>query len=83
MAFVYILQSQTSGRCYIGSTNDLSRRLAEHHGNHSPSTRGRGPWSLVYQETLPTLTEARRRELVIKRWQSARLIEKLIDSRKG
>jgi len=29
MAFVYILQSQTSGRYYVGSTSDLDRRLPE------------------------------------------------------
>ena len=83
MAFVYILQSQSSGRNYIGSTNDLDRRLSEHHRNHTPSTRGRGPWILVHQETFPTLPDARRREFEIKRWKSAKLVRELIDSRKG
>jgi len=50
VAFVYVLQSRASGRFYIGSTSDLSRRLAEHARRHSPYTRDRGPWELVYQE---------------------------------
>jgi len=49
-AFLYILQSQTSGKFYVGSTDDLDRRLSEHARNYTPSTRGRGPWTLVHKE---------------------------------
>ncbi|MBI3669252.1 MAG: GIY-YIG nuclease family protein [Acidobacteria bacterium] len=42
MASVYILQSHSSGRYYVGSTNDLSRRLSEQDRAHSQATRGRG-----------------------------------------
>jgi len=83
MAFVYILQSETTGRFYIGSTNDLDRRLSEHARNHTPSTRYRGPWKPVYQETFPSLPEARRRESEIKRWKSARMIRTLIQGPVG
>ena len=77
MAFLYILQSETTGRFYIGSTNDLNRRLLEHARNHTPSTRNRGPWKPVYQESFPSLSEARQRESEIKRWKSARMIRAL------
>ncbi len=30
MAFVYILQSESTGRFYVGSSDDLERRLSEH-----------------------------------------------------
>ncbi|MBI3670490.1 MAG: GIY-YIG nuclease family protein [Acidobacteria bacterium] len=78
MASVYILQSHSSGRYYVGSTNDLSRRLSEHDRAHSQATRGRGPWRLVHQESFPTLSEARWREHEIKGWKSSKLITKLI-----
>jgi len=78
MAFLYILQSETTGRFYIGSTDDLERRLSEHLRGHSRATRGRGPWKLVYSEEFQSLLEARRRELEIKRWKSARMIQALI-----
>jgi putative endonuclease len=81
MAFVYILQSKSSGRYYIGSTNDLVRRLSEHSRNHSPSTRARGPWTLVYQEAFPTLLEARHREREIKKWKSARSVREMIETK--
>ena len=79
-AFLYILQSQTSGRFYIGSTDDLDRRLSEHGRNHTPSTRGRGPWTLVHKEEFAYLIEARRRELEIKRWKSANMIRALLST---
>ena len=79
-AFLYILQSETSGKFYVGSTDDLDRRLSEHARNHTPSTRGRGPWSLVYRESFTTLLDARRRELEIKRWKSSRMIRALISA---
>jgi len=45
-AFLYILQSETSGKFYVGSTDDLNRRISEHVRGHTPATRGRGPWKL-------------------------------------
>ena len=78
MAFLYILQSETNSRYYIGSTTDLQRRLPEHQRNQTPSTRHRGPWKLVYREQFETGEEAHRRELQIKRWKSAKLIRELI-----
>ena len=83
MNSIYILQSETSGRFYIGSTNQLERRLAEHSRGHSLATRNRGPWKLVYQENFETLADARRRELEIKRGKSAKLIQALLASAVG
>ena len=78
MPALYILQSERSGKFYIGSTADLTRRLSEHQRGHSPFTRMRGPWTLVYQEEFETITEARRREYQLKSWKSHRSIEELI-----
>jgi putative endonuclease len=83
MAFLYILESLTTGHFYIGSTNDFDRRMEEHQRGHTPSTRGRGPWRLAYRESFPSLHEARKRELEIKRWKSAKLIRQLITSADG
>jgi putative endonuclease len=83
MAFVYILRSQSSSRFYVGSTNDLERRLSEHDRSHSPATRGRGPWILVYREEWPTLLAARRREREIKKWKSSKEIRRLVAMQVG
>ena len=78
MAAVYILQSCTTGKFYIGSTSDPPRRLSEHERQHSPYTKGRGPWKLVCLEDYATLSEARRRESQLKSWKSHRSIAELI-----
>jgi len=83
VSFLYILESETTGRFYIGSTDDLDRRLAEHQRGQTPSTRGRGPWKLVYTEKFVSLLEAHRRELEIKHWKSSKLIQSLIRSSAG
>jgi putative endonuclease len=83
MAFVYILQSESTGRFYVGSTDNLERRISEHHRGKDLATRGRGPWKLVYQEQFEILADARRREYEIKQWKSAKLIRALIRSSVG
>jgi putative endonuclease len=83
MGFVYILQSDSTGRFYVGSTDNLDRRLADHNSGKSLATRNRGPWSLAYSEQFPTLADARRREYEIKSWKSARMIRALLAAPTG
>jgi putative endonuclease len=83
MAFLYILRSETTRRFYIGSTDDLPRRLQEHGRGQTASTRGRGPWKLVYQEEYESLLQAHRREFEIKRWKSSKMIHAFIKESAG
>ena len=76
--YVYILQSERNGRYYIGSTNDVARRLEEHNGRQVVATRYICPLRLVYTEEFEEIIDARRRELQIKKWKSKKEIEKLI-----
>jgi putative endonuclease len=80
MPFVYILRSETSGRFYIGCAEQPLVRLTEHQRGRTISTRGRGPWTLVYEEPFETLSEARKRERQLKSWKSHRSIQELIDA---
>ncbi len=70
MFFVYVLQSERSGRYYIGSTKDVTIRLAEHNAGKTPSTKGYRPWKLLYTEVYDTLSGARQRERQIKTWKN-------------
>ena len=81
--FLYIVQSTTTEKFYIGSAADVPTRVAEHNRGQSPYTRGRGPWTLVYQEEYETLSEARRRERQLKSWKSHRSLQGLVDNAKG
>src|SRR5579863_1415305 len=78
MPAVYILQSERSKRFYVGCAEQPEVRLVEHQRGQTTSTRGRGPWTLVYQERFDTLTEARRRERQLKSWKSHRSIQELV-----
>ncbi len=62
MYFVYILQSQKTKEIYIGFTNNLNRRLKEHNGNKSFSTKNKGPWILIYSEMYRSEVDAKERE---------------------
>jgi putative endonuclease len=79
--FVYILASQRNGTLYIGVTNNLARRIAEHKAKLVPGfTRKYGVDLLVYFEAFESILEARAREHAMKRWRRAwkiELIEKL------
>jgi len=46
MWYVYILRSSVDNNIYVGSTNNISRRLNEHNSGKVDSTRNRMPLSL-------------------------------------
>ena len=77
---LYVLKSAKTGRFYIGHTNCLERRLAEHNGGQTRSTRSGVPWRLVHQESFTEKPAAAARERQIKAWKSHRSIEELIAS---
>jgi putative endonuclease len=58
------------GTLYVGSTNNLEKRLREHNGLKSGAhyTKIRRPVVLRYSESAPTLSDARKREIEIKRF---------------
>jgi len=68
MFFTYILEC-SDGTYYVGSTNDLEKRLNQHNTSKSGAhyTKIRRPVILKYKETFPTLKEARQREYEIKK----------------
>ena len=47
MYFVFVLQSEATGRHYVGHTSDLTQRLSQHNNGITKSTKNRGPWKLV------------------------------------
>ncbi|MDQ5929428.1 MAG: putative endonuclease [Bacteroidota bacterium] len=66
--FVYILECADK-TLYIGSTNDLEKRLHQHNNSKSGAhyTKIRRPVVLKYSEKLQTYAEVRRREGELKR----------------
>ncbi len=70
MHFTYILEC-ADGSLYVGSTNNLEKRLHEHNFAKSGAhyTKIRRPVVLKYSEVLPDLSSARKREAEIKSWK--------------
>ena len=78
MFFTYILQSEKSGRYYIGYAEDIYKRLERHNAGKVTATRNKGPWVIVYFEPHDTKAGANSRELYIKSMKSRIYIEGLI-----
>jgi len=77
--FVYILASD-SRELYVGVTNDVRRRVAQHRSSLDPDsyTTRHGTTRLVYCEWTHDVTAAIRREQQIKGWTRSKKLE-LID----
>ncbi|MEK7503600.1 MAG: GIY-YIG nuclease family protein [Patescibacteria group bacterium] len=71
MYFVYILKSKAYGNLYIGSTNDLKKRLSEHNRGINKSTKYRIPLVLVYYEAYTAEADARMREKKLKQFKNS------------
>jgi putative endonuclease len=54
----YILISDSSGKSYIGQTNDLTDRLRRHNEGYNLATRNRGPWQLLFSVSFQTRAKA-------------------------
>ena len=78
MFYPYILQSEKSGRYYIGHAEDIYKRLERHNTGKVMATKNKGPWVIKYYEEYETKSLANSRELYIKSMKSRVFIEKLI-----
>lgn len=67
MYYVYVLKSTKDEKLYIGSTNDLRRRLSEHNKGEVTSTKARRPFELRYYESYASEKDARGREFSLKK----------------
>ena len=76
--YTYVIKSSTSGRHYIGSTNNFERRLEEHNLGKNKSTRSGVPWDVIYTEQFKTRTDAVKREFKIKSFKGGNGFKKLI-----
>jgi len=74
---VYILQSLTTNRYYVGQTNNLEKRLDEHNSEMAGHTKKEQPWKLVWRKIVLTRNEAILLERKIKKRGAARFLEDL------
>ncbi len=66
MYFLYIIKSTHKNYNYVGTTNNLNRRIMEHNSGKNKSTRHFKPFILCYKEEYKSLSEARKKEWFLK-----------------
>jgi putative endonuclease len=73
-SYVYVIKSEVTGTCLIGSTPNLKKTLEDHNSGKILSTMSKRPWKLIYKEEYENLSDAATRE---KYYQSEQGTEEL------
>ena len=81
--YTYIIYSSKLDRYYIGHTDNLKERLAQHNSGISTYTSKASDWLLKYSESFHSREEARKRETEIKKKKSRKYIEWIIIKNDG
>ena len=66
MYYTYILISESTGKLYIGQTNNVQARVLRHNNSKNISTKNRGPWKLLFSKEFVTRAEAMKFEKHLK-----------------
>ena len=77
MYFAYVLRSEKDNSRYVGSAENIERRLIEHNKGKVRYTKGKKPWKLIYFEQFKTRSEARKREIFLKSGQGRKYLDQL------
>jgi len=75
---VYIIQSVKNGCYYIGSTNNIKRRLTQHNGGLVQATKNIRPLEIKCFISCKSLTGARQSEYRLKQYKRKDILEKVI-----
>ena len=78
MPYIYILKSEKNNRYYIGSTNDIERRLLEHNSGKTKSLKYILPMMLLFKKEFADINEARQMEIRLKKLKNRKIIERII-----
>lgn len=81
MDVVYILEL-SNGQNYIGSTNNLERRLSEHFAGKTRSLKFKLPAKLVFYQEFNSISTARKVEYKLKSLKSKIIFKEIIANQK-
>jgi len=76
--FLYIIRGISSGKNYVGITNNLERRLNEHRSGQTKGGQVIGDFQLLHTEEFTDYETAREREIFLKSGQGRQWINKTI-----
>ena len=66
MFYVYVLVNENKTKTYVGSTENLNKRLEEHNAGKVKSSKPYRPYKILHYEEFDSLVGARRREVYFK-----------------
>jgi len=75
MYYVYVIKSEKDKKWYTGLTDDLRKRFREHSYNKVFSTKGRGPFEVIYYEASINREDARERGKYLKSGMGKRYLK--------
>ena len=78
--YVYVLRSVSREFRYVGSTNELNRRLKEHNDGEVQSTKAYRPLEIAAFVAIPTEKKARELEKYFKTGSGKAILRKRISS---
>ncbi|MCX6720076.1 MAG: GIY-YIG nuclease family protein [Candidatus Staskawiczbacteria bacterium] len=68
MPYVYMVKDNKN-RLYVGVSLNPDQRLKDHNHKHGAEFTAKGSFQIVFKEEYDTLSEARKREIQIKKWR--------------
>ena len=74
---VYLIEN-SSGKRYIGLSENVEKRLSDHNAGLSKYTSKFGPWRSVWQSRRMSLGDARRLENLLKRQKGGAGVESIL-----
>ena len=77
-SFVYVLKSLTKEFTYVGSTNNLQRRLSQHNSGSVQSTKHYHPFEMIAYIAVRTEKKARELEKYFKTGSGRAILKKRI-----
>ncbi len=77
--YLYILQSKSALKYYVGISKNPSLRLEYHNTVEKGFTSRYRPWEIVYIKEYPNKSEALSAERKIKSWKSRVMIERVVN----
>ena len=83
MFYTYVICSESTGKLYIGSTENLDDRIKRHNQNRSKATKNRGPWKLIWARPSPTRSQAAQLEYKLKRLKNPAYLLRWIELNKN
>ena len=76
MYYTYVLKSECNGDIYVGSAENIEKRLSLHNAGKVKSTKAYRPWKLLEFEEFNSRSGAVQKERFLKNHQQKEILKK-------